>query len=593
MKHRKNLRPYERPRTTVVELQQASQDDAGEPERPRRSAELQHESVAELVTLKHNEAMKQFRHLMTMAALVLTGAAMTACSGDDEPVPGGMQPESTTAYTLTTTLTFDGGGETRALTEAGVKTFAVGDQIAVKYYKDGKWWGYETAMSEPLTAADITDEGKTATITVTLTDPDDGNTDVRYVYPAYLESGDGPATILENEQDGSLAKLAEKFDYAEAAGNIDYSGGSPALPALTLQNQLALAKFTFSDGSADITASLRKLVIDDGTHTYSVTPSSASEIWVALYPVGTDQTIKLMPFDGEQYYEKSVTGKALDANNIYPISVTTLATTDSRFMPLTLEAREDGAEVSFKLSDAVTGPVEYRTCLSGAWGAWSAYTSEAGITLPATGDKVCFRGTNAKYYQSTISCTGDCYLYGNVMSLINALAFPAVKELTEEHTFQDLFNGNKHINIDAARPFLLPATTLINDCYALMFSECSNLTVAPALPATNLADYCYNSMFQYCSRLEQGPLLPATCLTSNCYEGMFRSCGSLKSVICLATENIIGNINNMLTGAGDPYSREKHTFYKAPGATWPKYDGDDDGERGIPSFWNVEDYVTP
>lgn len=537
--------------------------------------------------------MKQFRHLMTMAALALTGAAMTACSGD-EPAPGGMQPESTTAYTLTTTLTFDGGGETRALTDAGVKTFAVGDQIAVKYYKKKQDWAYETAMSEPLTAADITDEGKTATITVTLTDPDVGNTSVCYVYPAYLESGDGPAKNLENKQDGSLTTLAEKFDYAEAAGNIDYSGGSPALPALTLENQLALAKFTFRYGSADITASLRKLVIEVGTHTYSVTPSSASEIWVALYPVSTDQTIKLMPYDGAQYYEKSVTDKALDANNIYPIRVTTTATTDSRLMPLTLEAREDGAVVSFKLSDAVTGPVEYRTCLSGTWGAWSAYTSETGITLPATGDKVSFRGTNATYYKSTISCTGDCYLYGNVMSLIDAVSFPVLKELTEEHTFQGLFNGNEHIDIVPAQPFLLPATTLKTNCYEHMFYGCEKLTVAPALPATNLADYCYAKMFESCGKLVHGPLLPATSLTMGCYEGMFFFCGSLKSVICLATENIDGNINDMLYYAGYSNSGETHTFYKAPGTTWPKYDYDDEGNRGIPSFWEVVDYsVTP
>ncbi|MBQ7182278.1 MAG: hypothetical protein IJR87_13440 [Bacteroidaceae bacterium] len=536
--------------------------------------------------------MKQFRHLMTMAALALTGAAMTACSGDDEPVPGGMQPESTTAYTLTTTLTFDGGGETRALTEAGVKTFAVGDQIAVKYYKKNQDWD-ETVTSEPLTAADITDEGKTATITVTLTDPDDGKTDVRYVYPAYLESDNDRASILENEQDGSLATLAEKFDYAEATGNIDYSGGSPALPALTLENQLALARFTFRYGSADITASLRKLAIDDGTYTYSVTPSSASEIWVALYPVRTDQTIKLMLYDGEQYYEKSVKGKALDANNIYPIRVTTTATTGYHAMPLTLEAREDGAEVSFKLSDAVTGPVEFRTCLSDTWGAWSAYTSETKITLLATGDKVCFRGTNAKYDQSTISCTGDCYLYGNVMSLIDALSFPALKELTEEHTFQDLFKDNKHIDIDPAQPFLLPATTLKACCYHTMFFGCENLTVAPALPATNLAESCYKHMFDYCIRLEHGPLLPATSLTTFCYYGIFHDCRSLKSVICLATEYIINdNIHEMLYGAGDPYSGEKPTFYKAPGATWP-IDDNIDGDNGIPSFWNVEDYVTP
>ena len=123
-----------------------------------------------------------------------------------------------------------------------------------------------------------------------------------------------------------------------------------------------------------------------------------------------------------------------------------------------------------------------------------------------------------------------------------------------------------------------------------MFFGCENLTVAPALPATNLAEACYKDMFQNCNSLEHGPLLPATSLTYFCYEGMFFYCGSLKSVICLATENIIGNINDMLFYAGNPSSEEKPTFYKAPGAYWPK-DDDDVGDSGIPSFWTVKDYA--
>ena len=204
-----------------------------------------------------------------------------------------------------------------------------------------------------------------------------------------------------------------------------------------------------------------------------------------------------------------------------------------------------------------------------------------------------FRGTNATYYESNISCTDDCYLYGNVMSLIDAFAFPVVKKLTKDQTFLDLFKDNEHIDIDAARPFLLPATTLRSDCYFSMFSGCENLTVAPALPATKLAEYCYKDMFRGCRSLEHGPLLPATSLMPSCYDFMFSNCTSLKSVICLATEEIDRFDFTMLYGAGYKSSEEKPTFYKAPGATWPQ-DDNDDGDNGIPKFWHVENYsVTP
>ena len=61
--------------------------------------------------------------------------------------------------------------------------------------------------------------------------------------------------------------------------------------------------------------------------------------------------------------------------------------------PLTFEAAEAGAQVTFNIFTTVaTNEVQYST--DGEH--WSTYTSGTAITLTNVGDKVMFRGTNAK-----------------------------------------------------------------------------------------------------------------------------------------------------------------------------------------------------
>ena len=74
----------------------------------------------------------------------------------------------------------------------------------------------------------------------------------------------------------------------------------------------------------------------------------------------------------------------------------------------------------------------------------------------------------------------------------------------------------------------LPATALATACYYQMFSNCTNLTTAPALPATTLAAHCYYQMFQSCTNLTTAPALPATALATGCYQSMFQDCTNLK-----------------------------------------------------------------
>ncbi|MBP3775890.1 MAG: leucine-rich repeat protein [Prevotella sp.] len=146
-------------------------------------------------------------------------------------------------------------------------------------------------------------------------------------------------------------------------------------------------------------------------------------------------------------------------------------------------------------------------------------------------DKVQFfgKGTSITSYSGTKIGSGytGCYIYGNIMSLVDEENFATATELTDDNTFQELFKGCTNLYSHPTNKLVLPATTLTENCYRYMFVRCENLTVAPELPATTLADDCYDSMFDGCTSLTTAPALPATTLETYCYYNMFYGCTSL------------------------------------------------------------------
>ena len=197
--------------------------------------------------------------------------------------------------------------------------------------------------------------------------------------------------------------------------------------------------------------------------------------------------------------------------------------------PLTFEAKVAGVTVKFNYEETAAN-VEY----SINNGDWTALTS-AGVTLTTAGDKVSFRGTNDSYCVSLPSYTRyqfsfseKCYVYGNIMSLINKDTFATLTDLSASDTFCALFAGQSNImHKDSDHELLLPATKLSGNCYNSMFSGCTGLTKAPNLPAKSLARECYAYMFNGCSSLEAAPELPATTLANSCYSSMFCACSNL------------------------------------------------------------------
>lgn len=200
-----------------------------------------------------------------------------------------------------------------------------------------------------------------------------------------------------------------------------------------------------------------------------------------------------------------------------------------------------------------------------------------------------FHGTNPRYATGPsdyhyFSLDDDCYVYGNIMSLISATGYATLKKLDSsvQYTFESLFYGCEGLNNHPDMTIELPATELASYCYSHMFKDCTSLDEAPELPTGgwDLRTYCYQGMFECCTSLTESPVLPADKLVQGCYASMFSGCSSLSYVTCLATSGI--NSDNSTTSWLSGVSDDEGTFFKAAGVNWPR------GENGIPTKWTIE-----
>ena len=226
-------------------------------------------------------------------------------------------------------------------------------------------------------------------------------------------------------------------------------------------------------------------------------------------------------------------------------------------IPLTFHALEAGT-ITVNLDEGATlNPIQYS--LNNA--VWTNVAWNTPIALSAN-DVIHFRGNNGTCYDETnqagfrFVCSNNCFIFGNLMSLIDKNNFATSTTLTHPRAFYRLFQTSEsnttllnHPYYDVVLPATtltaycygklfgncqgitrapsLPATTLQEGCYFEMFYECAALTTPPALPATTLAGYCYYKMFNGCTHLATAPTLPATTIASNCYYSMFSGCTNL------------------------------------------------------------------
>lgn len=334
--------------------------------------------------------MKKTMRYFVFAALVMVMATMVGCMKDDfEDI------NLVGDVTFTAKVNLDTGNGSKQLSENGVKTFAAGEQIAVVYINTSDHTVKATSVA--LTAGDISNNGKSATFTVTLTDPKAGTT-VKYVYPASMVDNTGKETAIAN-QDGTLESLSSLYDYAYGEGTFDGS----ALPRLTLSNQFAIGKITMKNYAGSSTLSyIKGATITDGTNTYTITPASSEFSWpiyVAMKPVSSDKTITINATDeGTRDYDtytKFVTGKTLYAGKMYT---------------LTVKMRR---KVELSHLSHYTGSTDYFTSQNGDV---LTGTLQEGSIIIDHGDTVTLAGvtinsTNSESYNwAGITCYGDATL---------------------------------------------------------------------------------------------------------------------------------------------------------------------------------------
>ena len=175
------------------------------------------------------------------------------------------------------------------------------------------------------------------------------------------------------------------------------------------------------------------------------------------------------------------------------------------------------------------------------------YSKNGGEKQAAKAEIIVEAGDRIKFYADrssvepdkylNINSSGDCYVYGNVMSLFVESGFENKKDVVSE-AFRNLFKGNAHIRLHDEKKLVLPAETLKDYCYAGMFSGCTALTSTPVLAVETLAEGCYNEMFSGCTGLKSAPSLPAEELAPHCYEGMFSGCTGLTAAPLLLVTDL-------------------------------------------------------
>ena len=272
-----------------------------------------------------------FRYI-SMAAIALVGTFIAGCTNNVD-IAENPQTADGEAVTLSTTISFD-GSTTRALDANGRKTFAAGDKIAFVYKNTSNQTRY--AESSALTSDDITNDGKTAKITATFTDPQASGT-LRYIYPAFMsKSSFDPVTEIGDDttinvsdglltqQDGTLATLGSKFDLAVFDGTFTSEAKLPL--SANLSNHLAVCEFTIKDHEGtDVTSTVTKLTIQTLTSelTYEINrEAAAGPIYVAMLPITTAEDVTFTVNAGATVlFQKTVSSVTLAANSMYPITL--------------------------------------------------------------------------------------------------------------------------------------------------------------------------------------------------------------------------------------------------------------------------------
>ena len=237
---------------------------------------------------------------------------------------------------------------------------------------------------------------------------------------------------------------------------------------------------------------------------------------------------------------------------------------------LTVRSRENSNTITFFVASSATQgkTLQYSTDGGSNWTSFTMGSSNQTKTISLnSGETVMFKGDcdrmgteNTANKYSRIYSSKKIDVYGNIMSFLYGDDFSdkvSFKSTAHTYTFMKFFEG---ADIVDASNLILPATTLVENCYRTMFWNNSHMTTAPLLPAKTLVSYCYYHLFENCS--------------------------SLSSIRCLATSGMRQNnstaawVNNVASSGTFEYPSDYVSGWLM-------------GIDGVPNNWTMVVYVPP
>lgn len=372
--------------------------------------------------------MKTSIRILSLAVLALT---MAACSNDMEqptaiqPAPGNAGEGIPFSATIST-----GSATTRALKEEkGIisSTWAKDEQVALIH----------NGVVDVMTAGEP-DENGNVTITGTLSVTPKDNDDVIVVYPASAVDKDEKAvkTNLLTTQDGTLTTIATDLNLRQSNGATFKVGELTATlnGTVTLANQIAIVKFSLSDGNNALAA--KKFVIKDGSDNVltTVTPLEAtSALYVAMAPATNAAAFKFEATVGDFTYTYEKSGVTLEASTYYqsPIKMTISKKAGEISFATTSISKTFGDE-PFINEPTITGD-----------GTVTYSSSDAAVAeVNATTGEVTIKGDGEAIIKATVT-DGPTYTYATNEASYTLGVGTATMTVTAEG-YTGTYDGNTH-----------------------------------------------------------------------------------------------------------------------------------------------------
>lgn len=271
-------------------------------------------------------SMKQMMKYFGLTAMAVMGLLACTRAQVEQPVQK--------TITLTTTINLGEDEDSKALSALGVKTFANGDKIAVLYE-------CTTANRVHIVQSDdvssISADGKTARFSVTFPGGENQpkpNGKIRIVYPPEMAKNITYESNISLDDDNSTLSLGTLNEDLPQGGTLSFVSSKdlctfdgyfvsvndqPTFPSsITLRNRLAMCEFKVFRGEENITSSITKMTLVNGSNTYTIErTASTNPIYIAMLPVENGSFDIIV---NESYY-KRVSGKTLAAGKMYPINL--------------------------------------------------------------------------------------------------------------------------------------------------------------------------------------------------------------------------------------------------------------------------------